>query len=105
MPLDICLDNPVKRTTADIIFPQPNPDKAYKFASKYPVKLHLEVDVFNCNDTNQLAIEFILPDQSSFMFWPAPGHFKQTTPYCFKLMTDVELDLSPWTGKHQSISY
>ncbi|KAG2214549.1 hypothetical protein INT46_003099 [Mucor plumbeus] len=97
LPLDICLDNPVKRTTADIILPQSNPDKPYKFASKYPVKLHLEVDVFNCSDTNQLAIEFILPDQSSFMFWPAPGQFKQTTPYCYKLATNVELSLSPWT--------
>ncbi|KAK4516908.1 DNA-binding transcription factor yap1 [Mucor velutinosus] len=97
VPLDICLNNPVKRTTAEIILPQSNPDKPFKFASKYPVKLHLEVDVFNCSDTSQLAIEFILPDQSTFMFWPAPGHFKQTTPYCFKLATNVELNLSPWT--------
>ncbi|OAD00939.1 hypothetical protein MUCCIDRAFT_112360 [Mucor lusitanicus CBS 277.49] len=95
--VNICLDNPVKRTTAEIILPQSNPDKPFKFASKYPVKLHLKVDVFHCSDTSQLAIEFILPDQSTFMFWPAPGHFKQTTPYCFKLDTSVELNLSPWT--------
>ncbi|KAI8642763.1 armadillo-type protein [Parasitella parasitica] len=95
--VNICVDNPVKRTTADIVLPQSNPDKPYKFASKYPVKLRLEVDIFNCSDTNQLAVEFILPDQSSFMFWPASGHFKQTTPYCFKLSTSVELNLSPWT--------
>lgn len=98
VPLDIYLDNPVKRTTAEIILPRSNPDKPYKFASKYPVKLHLEVDVFNCSDTSQLAVEFILPDQSTFIFWPAPGHFKQTTPYCFKLTTNAELNLSPWTG-------
>lgn len=38
------------------------------------------------------------------MFWPAPGHFKQTTPYCFKLSTDIDLALSPWTGKTQLVS-
>jgi hypothetical protein len=47
-------------------------------------------------------MQFILPDQSSFMFWPAPGHFKQTTPYCFKLSTYIDLALSPWTGNNWS---
>ncbi|KAI9481345.1 MAG: armadillo-type protein [Benjaminiella poitrasii] len=97
MPLDICLDNPVKRTKAKITFPLPNPDKPYKFNSHYPASIHIEADIFNSCDTNSLAIEFILPDQSSFIFWPSPAHFKQTTPYCFKLSTNVALSLSPWS--------
>ncbi|KAI9267519.1 armadillo-type protein [Helicostylum pulchrum] len=97
LPLDIYLTNPVKRTTAEITQPLPNPDKPYKFTFQFPVKIHIEADVFNSSDTNTLAIEFILPDQSSSIFWPAPGSFKQTTPYCFKLSTDIELALSPWT--------
>ncbi|KAI8056522.1 armadillo-type protein [Gilbertella persicaria] len=87
----------MKRMTAEITQPLPNPDKPYKFTSQFPVKIHIEADIFNAFDTNSLAVEFILPDQTSFIFWPAPGHFKQTTPYCFKLGTDVELKLSPWT--------
>lgn len=55
--MDIHLDNPVKRTTAEITQPLPNPDKAYKFSSQFPVKLHIEVDVFNSSDTNSLAVE------------------------------------------------
>ncbi|KAI8334516.1 armadillo-type protein [Choanephora cucurbitarum] len=97
LPLDICLDNPVKHTTAVILQPLPNSDKPYKFTSQFPVKMHVEAEVLNAFNTNSLAVEFILPDQSSYMFWPAPGHFKQTTPYCYKLNTDIELKLSPWT--------
>ncbi|KAI7891727.1 armadillo-type protein [Mucor mucedo] len=97
LPLDICLNNPVKRTTAAITQPLPNPDKPYKFTFQFPVKIHIEVDIFNSCDTNALAVEFILPDQSSYIFWPAPGSYKQTTPYCYKLSTDIELVLSPWT--------
>ncbi|KAI8339839.1 armadillo-type protein [Blakeslea trispora] len=97
IPVDICLDNPVKHTTADIIQPLPNSDKPYKFTSQFPVKMHIEAEICNAFDTNSLAVEFILPDQSSYMFWPAPGHFKQTTPYCYKLNTNIELKLSPWT--------
>ncbi|KAI7897651.1 armadillo-type protein [Cokeromyces recurvatus] len=97
LPLEISLDNPVKRTKADITYPLPNPDKPYKFNSKYPASIHIEADIFNSCDTNSFAIEFILPDQSSFMFWPPSGHFKQTTPYCFKLSTNVELSLSSWS--------
>ncbi|KAI8050036.1 armadillo-type protein [Thamnidium elegans] len=97
LPLDIYLINPVKRTTAEITQPLPNPDKPYKFTFQFPVKIHIEADIFNSSDTNTLAIEFILPDQSSSIFWPAPNSFKQTTPYCFKLSTDIELALSPWT--------
>ncbi|KAI9345097.1 armadillo-type protein [Pilaira anomala] len=97
LPLDIYLSNPVKRTTAEITQPLPNPDKPYKFTFQFPVKIHIEAEIFNSSDTNNLAIEFILPDQSSSIFWPAPGSFKQTTPYCYKLSTDIQLTLSPWT--------
>jgi hypothetical protein len=55
--LDIHLDNPVKRTTAKVTFPLPNPDKPYKFRSQYPVKLHIEADIFNLFDTNMIAVE------------------------------------------------
>lgn len=114
------MSNPVKRTRAEITQPLPNPDKPYKFTFQFPVKIHIEADIFNSSDTNNLAIEvrkrkkdqvlyfvfifivqkFILPDQSSSIFWPAPGSFKQTTPYCYKLSTDIQLTLSPWTGKN-----
>lgn len=97
LPIDIQLDNPFKRTAAEIIEPIANPDKPYKFTSQFPVKMHIEAEIMYSNDINTIAVEFILPDQSSYIFWPAPTHFKQTKPYCFRLSTDVELTLSPWT--------
>jgi hypothetical protein len=55
--LDIYLDNPVKRATAEITQPLPNPEKPYKFTSQFPVKIHIEVDIFNSSETNALAVE------------------------------------------------
>jgi hypothetical protein len=57
--LDISLTNPVKRTTAEITLPLPNPDKPYKFTSQFPVKMHIEADIHNSSDTNSLAVEVI----------------------------------------------
>jgi hypothetical protein len=40
----------------------------------------------------------MLPDKSTQLFWPSHNNYKPTTPYCFELNTDIELDVSLWTG-------
>lgn len=38
-----------------------------------------------------------MPNESSHVFWPAYSHFKPATPLSYKLSTDIELELPPWT--------
>jgi hypothetical protein len=45
---------------AEITQPFPNADKPYRFISKYPVKIHLEADIFNACDTNNIAVEVMI---------------------------------------------
>ncbi|KAG1141018.1 hypothetical protein G6F37_009150 [Rhizopus arrhizus] len=86
----------MKRTSAVITYPLPNSDKPYKYKSTYPIKIDIEADIFNADDINCIAIELILPDQSSHLFWPAPSHFKPITPLNYKLCTHIELQLPAW---------
>ncbi|KAI8968585.1 armadillo-type protein [Mycotypha africana] len=90
-------------TTAEITLPKPNVDKPFKFKSEYPVAMRVEADIFNAYDTNTIAVEIILPDQLSIIFWPSPSHFKPVKPYCYKLSTDVQLSLEPWTVPKEMI--
>lgn len=57
LPIDIQLDNPFKRTTAEITEPLANPDKPYKFTSQFPVKLHIEAEIMYSSDINTIAVE------------------------------------------------
>jgi hypothetical protein len=43
----------------------------------------------------------MLPDKSSRLFWPSHHCFKPTIPYCYFLATDIEIDVSLWTGMHE----
>ncbi|RCH94569.1 Integrator complex subunit 4 [Rhizopus azygosporus] len=98
LPVPMQLDNnPVKHTSAVITYPLPNADKPLKYNAIYKLKLHVEADIFNVNDITYIAIEVILPNESSHVFWPAYSHFKPATPLSYKLSTDIELELPPWT--------
>ncbi|CAO3690704.1 unnamed protein product [Rhizopus stolonifer] len=96
LPLAIPLDNPVKKTSAVITSPLANPDKPFKYKSAYPLQLEIEADIFNTDDVNNIAIEVVLPNQNSHVFWPSPGDFKPITPLNYTLSTQVEIPLLAW---------
>ncbi|KAI9255512.1 armadillo-type protein [Sporodiniella umbellata] len=96
LPLPIPLKNLVKQSSAVITSPLANPDKPYSYISAYPLKLDVEADVFNIDDVNSIAVEIVLPDQSSHVFWPSPDDFRPNKPLDYTLSTHVELSLSSW---------
>jgi len=47
----------------------------------------------------------MLPDKSSRLFWPSHHCFKPTIPYCYFLATDIEINVSLWTGKARNLFF
>ncbi|KAM3585955.1 hypothetical protein VKS41_002489 [Umbelopsis sp. WA50703] len=98
-PIGLDLKNPLKRTCAKITLPTSNSDKPVKFSSNLPLKIHIEAQLEFVDYINSIAIMVILPDKSTRQFWPSHHNFKPTTPYCYVLVTDIELDVELWTDK------
>ncbi|KAG2182098.1 hypothetical protein INT43_007025 [Umbelopsis isabellina] len=96
-PIGLDLKNSLKRTCARITLPISNSDKPIKFSSNLPLKIHIEAQLEFVDYINSIAIMVILPDKSTRQFWPSHHNFKPTTPYCYVLVTDIELDVELWT--------
>ncbi|KAI8088775.1 armadillo-type protein [Halteromyces radiatus] len=96
LPLDIEFTSAVKRTWSIITSPIPDPDKPIKFDPIFPIELTIEANLTHTLDTSQIGIEFILPDQSSFFFWPKSSEFVPTYSDCHQLLASVTFNLPSW---------
>ncbi|CAG8453056.1 333_t:CDS:10 [Dentiscutata heterogama] len=98
--LEIGFNNAVKCSEATIIRPvsNPNPAPPIDFQSQFPLTINVEAEVNNVDDTNTLAVQITLPDQSIQHFRPSPADLVATQPNNYQLKTQIDISQSAWTG-------
>uniref|UniRef100_A0A4W6FFY0 Integrator complex subunit 4 n=1 Tax=Lates calcarifer TaxID=8187 RepID=A0A4W6FFY0_LATCA len=98
--LQLKLPEQIHRATATIIEPTGESDNPLRFTSGLVVALDIDATLEHVQDPqNSVKVQVLYPDGQSHVIHPKPGDFRKPGPDRHRLITQVYLSHTAWTGQ------